>query len=346
VGSIKKILVTGGCGFIGSNLVEYLNDSNFKVESLDNLLRSGSRLNEVRLAEKNIKNHRINISNKIKINTLAKYDLIIHCCADSSVNTPKHKVNETINTNFDGTNNIVEKCIKDKCYLIFFSSSRVYSIDHINKLVGKKILSKKINLSKKYLINEKFSTKSPITFYGFTKLASEILIKEYSNYHGLKYIINRPGVISGPWQFGKVEQGFVSLWIWRFFNKKYISYKGYGGNGYQVRDILHIDDLKELIFKQIKKIDKIYNKTFNIGGGLKNSIDLYELTKIVSNFFLYKVIIKKYIPTSLYDIPIYITDNNYVSKVYKWKPKKNIFNIIKDIFNWQKKYKLKLKKFI
>ena len=117
--SIKKILITGGCGFIGSNLVEYLHYNNFKVDSLDNLSRSGSKLNEIRLVKK-IKNYRFNILNKTKINKLSKYDIIIHCSADSSVNTPKDKIGETINTNFDGTRNIIEKCIKDKSYLIFF----------------------------------------------------------------------------------------------------------------------------------------------------------------------------------------------------------------------------------
>ena len=141
MGLIKKILVTGGCGFIGSNLVETLNDKNFKVESLDNLSRSGSKLNEIRLAKKKIKNYKINVSNKIKLNKLPKYDVVIHCSADSSVNTPKDKIRRTINTNFDGTNNIIEKCLKDKSYLIFFSSSRVYSVDSINKLVGAKNLN-------------------------------------------------------------------------------------------------------------------------------------------------------------------------------------------------------------
>ena len=77
-----------------------------------------------------------------------------------------------------------------------------------------------------------------------------------------------------------------------------------------------------------------------------NSIDLNKLTELVSNFFSYKIKVKKNRSTSLYDIPIYISDNNSISKIYKWRPKRNIDNIIKDTISWQKKYKLKLKKFI
>ena len=69
-----------------------------------------------------------------------------------------------------------------------------------------------------------------------------MLIEEFSHVYKLKYIINRCGVISGPLQFGKQDQGFVSLWLWRHINKK-ISYIGYGGNGFQIRDILHIRSL-------------------------------------------------------------------------------------------------------
>ena len=75
-----------------------------------------------------------------------------------------------------------------------------------------------------------------------------------------KYIINRLGVISGPLQFGKVDQGFVSLWLWRHIIKRNLKYIGYGGFGNQVRDLLHVYDLCEIIEIQIKEINSIYNR--------------------------------------------------------------------------------------
>ena len=93
-----------------------------------------------------------------------------------------------------------------------------------------------------------------------------MLIKEFSYQFDIKYIINRCGVISGPLQFGKQDQGFVSLWIWRHLNKHKLNYIGYGGFGHQIRDVLHISDLLELILIQIKKLNKIYNQTFTVGG--------------------------------------------------------------------------------
>ena len=79
------------------------------------------------------------------------------------------------------------------------------------------------------MFNEKDNIQGARTLYGLTKLSSEMFIEEFSYAYGLKYIINRCGVISGPLQFGKQDQGFVSLWIWRHLNKKNLNYIGYGG---------------------------------------------------------------------------------------------------------------------
>ena len=198
---------------------------------------------------------------------------------------------------------------------------------------------KETNLSKplriKYKINENFVTTSASSLYGFTKLASEKLIKEmFYKTNLILFLVNRFGVIAGPWQFGKQDQGFISLWVAKHFLKKKLSYIGFGGKGHQVRDVLHIHDACEIILIQIKKIKKINNRTFNIGGGIDNSISLKDLTikceKLTKNKIKFKSISK----TSSFDIPYYISNNNKLRKFYKWKPSRNIDVILKDIYHW------------
>ena len=172
-----------------------------------------------------------------------------------------------------------------------------------------------------------------------------MLIEEFSYAFNINYIINRCGVISGPLQFGKQDQGFVSLWVWKHLNKSNMKYIGYGGYGNQVRDVLHIDDLCELIFLQIRKFKNINNKLFTVGGSKKSYISLVELTKICEKLTKNKIKFKKISKTSIYDIPYYVSNNKLVTKTYKWKPKKNINSIVKDVYIWLKNNKYKIKKY-
>ena len=193
-------------------------------------------------------------------------------------------------------------------------------------------MSKPVKINK--IINDSFETSSPSSLYGFTKLASEKLIKEFFFMTNLKYIINRFGVIAGPWQFGKQDQGFVPLWVARHFFKKKLSYIGFGGSGHQVRDIIHVDDVCEIIFLQINKLKKINNTTFDIGGGPKNTVSLKNLTVKCENLTKNKIKIGKISKTSIFDIPYYVTDNSKIKKYYKWRPSRSIDQILKDIFTW------------
>ena len=334
-------MITGGCGFIGSNIAIFLknNINNLTIHSLDNLSRNSSKINLNRLKKQKIKNFNLNISNKSKINSLAKYDFIIDCCAEAAVEASKLESERVFFTNLVGTFNILEKAKKDKSKIIFLSTSRVYSI--------KKLLSKAKDINKKkynFKINENFSKKSPISLYGFTKLSSEKLIEEYSFSNNIKYIINRFGVVSGPWQFGKQDQGFISLWLWKFINKGKLNYIGFGGFGNQVRDVIHVYDICELILEQIKKINKINNKIFNAGGGLNNSISLKELTVKSKEITKNKINIGKIVKTSNYDIPYYVTDNKKIYSFYKWRVKRNLDIIINDTFEILIKYKKLFKK--
>ena len=172
-----------------------------------------------------------------------------------------------------------------------------------------------------------------------------MFIQEFSYAFGLKYIINRFGVVAGPLQFGKVDQGFVCLWVWSHLNKKNLNYIGYGGHGNQIRDVLHILDLCELIEKQIKKLNKKNNLIFTAGGSTKSYTSLKNLTKICEKITRNKIKILKKPKTSIYDIPYYLSDNTKISKIYNWKPKRDIKNIVLDTYNWLKLDKAKLKKY-
>ena len=123
-----------------------------------------------------------------------------------------------INTNLIGTFNILKKAKKDNSKIIFLSSSRVNSIKTISKMFLHHNFKNQLKIRK--TINENFDTNSPKSIYGLTKHASEMFIEEFSFAFNLKYIINRLGVVSGPLQFGKQDQGFVSLWIWKHITKK------------------------------------------------------------------------------------------------------------------------------
>ena len=213
-----KILITGGCGFVGSNLCLFLKQKNYKITSLDNLSRKGSLYNLSLLKKKKIRNLKIDIQNFKRISKLPKFDLIIDCCAEAAVEISKNQIDRVINTNLIGTINILKKVKKDKSKIIFLSSSRINPIDEINKVLNKKVLNKKILLNRSF--NENSSIFGPKTIYGVTKLASEMFIEEFSYAFKIKYIINRCAVISGPLQFGKQDQGFVSLWIWSHLMKK------------------------------------------------------------------------------------------------------------------------------
>ena len=329
-----KILITGGCGFVGSNIAIYLKKKLkvAKIYSLDNLARKGSRYNKNRLKKEKIKNFDINIEKFDKIKFLPKFNLIIDCCAEPAIEASRKEPDRVFNTNLIGTFNILKKCLKDNANIIFLSSSRVYSIKKLRALVKNLNIKESLTISKK--INESFETESASSLYGFTKLSSEKLIKEFFYNTNLKFIINRFSVIAGPYQFGKQDQGFIPLWVAKHYFKKKLSFIGFGGHGNQVRDIIHIKDVCEILLIQIKRLNKINNHTFNIGGGVKNTISLKKLTSKCQNLTKNKIKIKKIKNTSIFDIPYFVSDNSKIYKFYNWKPSKSVDLILNDIYKW------------
>jgi CDP-paratose 2-epimerase len=183
-------------------------------------------------------------------------------------------------------------------------------------------------------INESFSTSTARSFYGSTKLASELFVQEYISAYGLNGVINRCGIIAGPWQMGKVDQGVVALWISHHMWGKGLSYIGFDGTGKQVRDILHIDDLFDLLQKQMLEPNTLNGEVYNVGGGLVNSASLSELTQICQSVSGRSIPIGAVKTTRPGDIPYYVTDNAKVTAKYAWSPKRSIQTVVEDISLW------------
>ncbi len=340
----KKILVTGGAGFVGSNLGIMLKKKypSCEIVCLDNLKRRGSELNIPRLKENGIIFVHGDIRSKEDLQDVGKIDIILECSAEPSVlagidSTPEY----LINTNLLGTINCLEIARKHKADFIFLSSSRVYPIEAINKARYAENTDR-FDISKKQDIpgisdkgiSEDFPLSGSRSLYGTTKLCSELLLQEYIEYYGIRGIVNRCGVITGPWQMGKIDQGVFVLWVARHLYGGKLSYIGYGGEGKQVRDFIHIDDLFDVIDIQINDMDKFNKETFNIGGGLKNSISLKELTGICQKATGKKIAIDSVKETRKADIRFYITDYSKFNKMTGWHPKKDANAAIKEISRW------------
>jgi CDP-paratose 2-epimerase len=340
----KNILVTGGAGFVGSNLCLYFKQDfpHARVIAFDNLKRRGAELNLSRLNRAGVKFIHGDIRNKEDFAQLDDADLMIECSAEPSVSAGYNGSSEyVVNTNLMGTSNCLEFARAKKSDVIFLSTSRVYPIAAISKL---KLIESKSRFEPERNqgikgfsqkgISERFTLEGYRTLYGATKLASELLMAEFEHMYGLRVIINRCGVLTGPWQMGKVDQGFVVLWIARHIYQGKLDYLGYGGLGKQVRDILHIGDLHELLRLQIQDIDSHSGQIYNVGGGNFSSVSLLEMTALCQKTTGNAIDIKSVGKNREGDIPYYISDCTKIKAATGWEPKMRPADIVEDITEW------------
>jgi len=339
-----RILVTGGAGFVGSNLaLEFKkNNPQSHVLALDNLKRRGSELNLPRLRQNGIEFLHGDIRNKEDLEGAGKADLIIECSAEPSVMAGYNSSPEyLINTNLLGTVNCLEYARKCDADVVFLSTSRVYPVKTINNLNFTETLTR-FELSKEQSItgasykgfSEDFPLHGPRTLYGATKLASELILQEYIEMYGIRGVINRCGLLTGSWQMGKVDQGVVVLWVAKHHYQQSLSYIGFGGQGKQVRDILHVKDLYRLLEIQVNDMDSHNGEIYNVGGGLELTVSLHELTQLCQEYTGHKIPVERINEDRAGDIRIYITDNSKITEKTGWKPEITVDQIIQEISGW------------
>ena len=339
----RKILITGGAGFVGSNLA--LNwkraSPDTEVIALDNLKRRGSELALPRLRAGGVTFHHGDVRAPEDLDAVGPVDLMIECSAEPSVHAGYgQSPGYLVNTNLTGLINCLEHLRRTGGDLVFLSSSRVYPIAGLRDLPLERQGDRLVPANSsgpgwsEAGISEQFPMAGARSLYGATKLAAELLIEEYRAMYGLRAVINRCGVLAGPWQMGKVDQGFVVLWMARHLFGGALSYSGFGGLGVQVRDILHVDDLFALLMLQVADWPRLDGATFNVGGGAAVSVSLLELTRQCEALAGRRLEIGQSPETRPADIPWYVSDCRAVTAATGWRPRRDVGTILGDIHGW------------
>lgn len=340
----QEILVTGGAGFIGTQLALDFKERcpSCRVIALDNLKRRGSELNLPRLAAGGVEFIHGDVRVAEDLPVLKSLELIVECSAEPSVlagfgESPDY----VIESNLGGAINCLEVARETGAAMIFLSTSRVYPVRHLREIrldeteTRFEVLPDQINPGITAAgVDETFPLDGSRSLYGATKYAAELFITEYANMYGLRAVVNRCGVVAGPWQMGRVDQGIMALWMARHLYQGALSYIGFGGTGKQVRDMLHVGDLIELISYQAGHMDTLRGKTFNIGGGANNSVSLLELTALCRRFTGIEIPITGVAEARPADIPYYVTNNGSVTSTCDWSPKRGLDAIAEDTARW------------
>ncbi len=337
-----KLLITGICGFVGSRLALAFSQrvEGLELFGVDNLLRSGSESNRASLARHAVTVFHGDLRMRSDLDMLPPCDWVIDAAANPSVLAGvdgRSSTRQLSEHNLLGTLNLLEYCRIHKAGLILLSTSRVYSIGKLAKLPmlegGDRFqLDDSVSLPtgvSREGITEAFSTQQPISLYGATKLASEIMAIEYGSASGFPVWINRCGVLAGAGQFGTAEQGIFSYWLHAHAGRRPLRYIGFGGRGNQVRDAFHPDDLAELILLQLRR-DPPSNCIFHAGGGAKNAMSLAQLTEWCDQRFGAHAPEPSLQPRP-FDIPWLVMDFARTTQALQWQPKRTLPDILNEI---------------
>jgi len=338
--SARRVLITGGAGFIGSNVAVGLANRrpDWTLVALDNLRRRGSELNLARLREASVEFVHGDIRVLDDVLATGEFDVVIECSAEPSVLSGGDYV---IQANLVGAYHCLELARRCDAQVVFLSTSRVYPLAPLERLAYVQTETR-FELGAEQLIlgaseagiAEGFPLVGARTLYGTTKLAAELLIEEYRAAHGLRAVINRCGVVAGPWQMGRIDQGVFTYWMLAHHFGRPLRYIGFGGSGKQVRDLLHIDDLLDLLDRQLADPLHWDGVTVNVGGGRACSLSLLEASSLCVEISGRETTISASDESRPGDIPIYLSDCRRLFSLTDWRPAHGPREILTDIHAW------------
>jgi len=341
---VSRLLVTGGAGFVGANVCVALaaRHPDWELVALDNLHRAGSQLNLPRIEGAGVEFVRADVRDLSALRAVGPIDALVECSAEpSALVGMTGDTSYPFETNLVGAYNCLELARSHEAQMVFLSTSRVYPYPALSELRLRESATRFELADEQDLpgvsatgISERFPLDGPRTLYGTTKLAAELLIAEYAANFGIRAVVDRCGVIAGPWQMGRVDQGVFTFWLLHHHFGQPLTYLGYGGSGLQVRDLLHIDDVVELIDEQLCDPERWSGFVGNVGGGRECSLSLLETTAICRELTGAEVAIERSSQARAGDVPLYLSDCSRLFEATGWRPTRGAREVLADIHSW------------
>lgn len=334
-----RYLITGGCGFLGSNLASELLKRGEELFVFDNLFRYGSEQNLAWLQQQGkFKFYRSDIRSYNDVEYAirdSKPDVIFHLAGQVAMTTSLDNPRLDFEINVLGGNNLLE-CVRKyapEAIVTYSSTNKVYGdfdwIDFQEKATR--------YVARGY--ENGFKENIPLQFqspYGCSKGATDQYMLDYAKMFGIKTVVFRHSSIFGGRQFATFDQGWVGWFVKQAVDKKSGALKDnftISGNGKQVRDILFADDLINCYFAAIDQIDKTAGQAYNIGGGMKNSLSLLELFDFLEKQLDVKMTYTV-LPWRQSDQKVFVADVEKAEKDFKWTPRLSKEEGVNKMIQW------------
>ena len=334
-----KYLVTGGCGFVGSNLAAEVLKRGEELVVFDNLFRHGSSKNLDWLRTKGeFTYYPFDIRNFNDIETVIKDekpDVVFHLAGQVAMTTSISNPRLDFEINTLGTHNLLDSIRKHspETIILYSSTNKVYG-DFENYTFEE--------TPTRYVCKEYpkgFDETVPLDFhspYGCSKGAADQYLLDYARIFGIKTVVFRHSSMYGGNQHATIDQGWIGWFCQKALEIKNKTAKEpftISGTGKQVRDVLHADDVVSLYFSSVNNIEKVKGQAFNVGGGIDYSLSLLELFKLLEEILGIKMNYKQ-LPPRESDQLVFVADHAKISELIGWKPKVTTKDGLIKMFKW------------
>jgi len=343
-----KVLITGGCGFLGTNLASFFLGNKDQVFIIDALFRKGSSENLDWLKEninsKNLNFFKIDIANNKKVESIFRkygpFDYVCHVAGQVAMTDSLKHPRRDMRTNIIGTFNILE-CVRK------FSTNSLVAYSSTNKVYGDLDWLETTENQKRYELKgsrNELNENIPLDFstpYGCSKGSADQYVRDWARVYGLNTVVFRHSSIYGGRQFASINQGWIGWFCkvaieQKINNEKNLEIKPFtiSGSGKQVRDVLHAKDLTNLYYKAFLNKNKLKGEIFNIGGGINNSMSILELIDLLQKKLKIPKLIFSKIPRRTSDQDYFVADIKKAKEILDWHPTINKIDGIADMISW------------